>query len=176
MPQGLRKPASPIWHGFDRALDALALVAAAIIPFMFAAIVYDVTTRNLGGWRISWALAVTEYALLYVTALGAPWLLRERGHVSMEAFRVLLPRRVARAMERLVAALGLVACAIVTAALVPVTIQNFGVGDMRADFLQRWMLYAPVTVGFGLCAVQFLRFLLTGQSLYKGLAAEQDGL
>jgi len=167
---------APLWHAFDRVLDALAVVAAAIIPLMFVAIVYDVTARNLRMFQISWVLAVTEYGLLYVTALGAPWLLREKGHVSMEAMRAVLPAGVSRALERVVAALCLAGCTVVTVALVPVTIQNIGVGDMRADFLQRWMLYLPVTLGFGLCALQFLRFLVTGRSMYKGITAEQDGL
>lgn len=167
---------SGAWRVFDRVLDGLALISAAIIPLMFLAIVYDVTTRNLRVFQVAWVVAVTEYALLYVTGLGAPWLLREKGHVSMEAFRALLPAAVNRAVERVVAALCLAGCAVVTVAAVPVLIQNIGISDIRADFLQRWMLFLPVVIGFALCGVQFARFLLTGTSMYRGISADQEGL
>jgi TRAP-type C4-dicarboxylate transport system permease small subunit len=165
-----------LWRGFDRLLDLLALIAAAIVPIVFVLIIYDVTTRTLRFGQISWVVAITEYALIYVTALGAPWLLREKGHVSMEAFRVVLPAAVNRVMETIVLLLCLAACAVTAFAAWPVMVQNIGVGDMRASFLTRWLLYLPVLTGFVLCGVQFARFLLTGQSLYKGITAEQDGL
>lgn len=164
------------WNGFDRLLDALAILAALIIPFMFASIVYDVTTRTLRVFQVNWVVAITEYALLYATALAAPWLLREKGHVSMEALRTLLPPSVTRPMEKLVVTLCAVACAIVAAFAVPITIQNIGVGDMRANFLDRWLLFVPVVIGFALCAVQFVRLLITGESLYKGLTSDQESL
>jgi len=164
------------WRGFDRLLDALAVIAALLIPFMFLAIVYDVTSRTLRMWQISWVLGVTEYALLYVTALGAPWLLREKGHVSMEAFRTMLPASVNRVIEKVVLVLCAAACCVVAIAVWPVFIQNIGVMDIRSDYLSRWMLYIAVLVGFALCAVQFIRFLVTGTSPYKGLTADQEGL
>jgi len=178
MADGTRKSGAGarVWGAFDRVLDGLALIAAAIIPLMFVAIVYDVTTRNLRVFQIAWVVAVSEYALLWVTALGAPWLLREKGHVSMEAFRALLPATVNRLVERVVAALCLAACTVVTVAAVPVLIQNIGISDIRADFLQRWMLFLPVVIGFALCGVQFARFLLTGTSMYRGISADQGGL
>ncbi|MFK7892940.1 MAG: TRAP transporter small permease [Granulosicoccus sp.] len=169
--------ATPIvWRYFDQVLNILALIAAAVIPFMFLAIIYDVTTRNLRIGQISWVLGVTEYALLYVTALGAPWLLREKGHVSMEAIRAVLPDAFKRWIEKLVLVSCATACVVVTIAAWPVFIQNISVMDIRSDLLSRWMLYAPVIICFGLCSLQFIRFLVAGESLYKGIAANQESL
>lgn len=164
------------WKGFDRVLVALALVAAAILPFVFVSIIYDVTTRTLRVFQISWVVAITEYALLYMTALAAPWLLHEKGHVSMEAFRTILPDAITRPMEKLVLVLCAVASFVVAALAVPITIQNIGVGDMRANFLDRWLLFWPVIPCFALCGIQFVRFLVTPDSLYKGITAEQESL
>lgn len=164
------------WRGFDQLLNALALVAGLIIPFMFMAIVYDVITRSLSFGQVSWVLGVTEYALLYVTALGAPWLLREKGHVSMEALRMMLSPGVNRIMTRIVVSLCAAACLIVAFAVWPVMIQNIGVMDIRSDYLSRWMLYIAVFLCFALCAMQFLRFLFTDTSLYKGVTSDQEGL
>lgn len=165
-----------VWRGFDRLLNGLALIAALAIPLMFIAIVYDVTTRTLRMGQISWVVGVTEYTLLYVTALGAPWLLREKGHVSMEAFRTVLPKRANLVIEKVVLIFCALACTIVTIVAWPVFVQNIGVMDIRSDYLQRWMLYIPVFLCFGLCTIQFLRFLITDISMYKGLSADQEGL
>lgn len=167
---------STLWSNFDRVLNLLAIIAAAILPLVFAAIIYDVTTRSLRVFQITWAVAVTEYALLYVACLGAPWLLREKGHVSMEAFRTILPPRVNRVIEVFVTILCLIACIIVAVVAVPVMIQNIGVTDIRSNFLSRWLLYAPVVMCFALCAVQFLRYLVTGESMYKGVTASSESL
>jgi TRAP-type C4-dicarboxylate transport system permease small subunit len=164
------------WSIFDRVLNLLAIIAAAIIPFVFAAIVYDVTTRTLRVFQINWAVAITEYALLYVAALGAPWLLREKGHVSMEAFRAVLPARVNRLTEIIVIILCTVACLVVAWAAVPVMVQNVGVVDIRANFLTRWLLYAPIVLCFLLCAIQFARFMITGESLYRGVSTDNESL
>ena len=165
-----------LWRGFDRLLDAMAVIAALLIPFMFLSIVFDVTSRTLRMGQISWVLGVTEYALLYVTALGAPWLLREKGHASMEAIRAVLPARLAKPIERVVLTLCAAACLITTVAVVPVLEQNIGVMDIRSDYLSRWMLYAAVLACFALCAVQFVRFLVTGASPYQGISADQEAL
>ena len=111
-----------LWRGFDRLLDAMAVIAALLIPFMFLSIVYDVISRTLRVGQISWVLGVTEYALLYVTAFGTPWLLREKGHASMEAIRTVLPPQLAKPLERVVLVLCAVACLITTAAVTPVLI------------------------------------------------------
>ncbi|MFK7891471.1 MAG: TRAP transporter small permease [Granulosicoccus sp.] len=166
----------PFWRSFDRFLNFFALIAASVIPFMFVAIIYDVTTRFLRVGQISWVLGVTEYGLLYVTALGAPWLLREKGHVSMEAFRTVMPDAAKRWTEKLVLVLCASACVVVTIAAWPVLVQNIGVMDIRSDYLSRWMLYAPIVLAFALCTVQFLRFLFSGTSLYKGITSDQESL
>lgn len=164
------------WRGFDRILDLLAVIAAVMLALMFGAIIYDVVTRTLRMFQITWAVALTEYGLLYVTALGAPWLLRERGHVSMEAFRSVMSPTVARRIETFVLCICAVACVIVAVAAVPVVIRNLPMTDMRASFLPRWLLFAPLVLSFGLCAIQFARFLITRQSMYRGVTAKQEGL
>ena len=48
--------------------------------------------------------------------------------------------------------------------------------DIRSDYLSRWMLYAAVLICVALCTVQFLRFLITGISPFKGISADQEAL
>lgn len=163
-------------RGFDALLDVLAALSAAMLGLMFLAIVYDVTTRNLGVFTVTWVVAVTEYGLLYVTALGAPWLLREKGHVSMEALRTALPEGLKRPLEVVVILLCLLACMVTAAMAVPVLVRALPMIDMRARFIPRWMMFVPILVAFALCAIQFLRFLIGPDSMFKGASEQQDGI
>lgn len=170
------KAVSLFWRGFDLLLNLLAIVAAGLLAFMFLSIIYDVTTRNLRMFTVTWVVALTEYGLLYVTALGAPWLLRERGHVSMEALRSMARPGMAFWLEKLVLLLCLVAC--VTAAWLawPVIERNMGMTDVRARFIPRWTMFAPILLAFALCAIQFARFMFRSGSFFDGGVRPQDGL
>ena len=45
---------------------------------------FDALGRYFFGYNISWVTEITEYSLLYITFLGAAWLLRQERHVTIE--------------------------------------------------------------------------------------------
>src|ERR1051325_11707867 len=61
---------------------------ACLGPFPIAAMMVvstlDVVVRNLGYQSSAHFFSFTEYALLIVPCLGAPWLVREKGHIFVE--------------------------------------------------------------------------------------------
>ena len=69
---------------YRRLLELLAVVAGLMLAAMAFAIVLDVLVRNLGLQPPAHTLTLTEYGLLYLTMLAAPWLVREKGHVHIE--------------------------------------------------------------------------------------------
>ena len=50
----------------------------------------------------SYTLGVVEYGLLWFTMLGAPWLVRMKGHVFVDSLVQLLPEVVQSVLARLV--------------------------------------------------------------------------
>jgi C4-dicarboxylate transporter, DctQ subunit len=74
----------PLQRGYDALIFGMAWLAGALLAAMFAAIVIDVVLRNLGFQSSAHLFTFTEYALLMVPCFGAPWLVRERGHVFVE--------------------------------------------------------------------------------------------
>jgi hypothetical protein len=67
-----------------RAYDAVLYGTAwprALMVAMMLTICIDVVVRNLG-YRLAHFFTFTEYALLLVPCLGAPWLVRERATFS----------------------------------------------------------------------------------------------
>ena len=88
---------------YGRLLDALALIACALVLAMTLMICADVLLRNTslvpGLRNIAWSNEVAEYILYLVTLLSAPWLLRRGQHIRVDILLRALPRRVAYAME-----------------------------------------------------------------------------
>jgi TRAP-type C4-dicarboxylate transport system permease small subunit len=82
-------------EAFDKAVGrvstALAYLACAVIPCMFTMIVIDVSMRTVGISPPLFTSSVVEYALLYVAMFSAPWLVREKGHVAIEALLTIIP-------------------------------------------------------------------------------------
>jgi TRAP-type C4-dicarboxylate transport system permease small subunit len=162
----------PVARLYDGVLFAFALVAAVLLVWLMVSILISVTMRNLGLQPFAWLFVTGEYGLFYLTMLGAPWLVRKRGHVHVELVTAMLPARTQAWLSRLVA-LGCVAVCVVLAyagyELVSRDIarNNF---DVRAYFTPKWWLTIAFPVSFGLMAVEFARFAFGRELMHTGEA------
>ena len=77
--------------GLEKVVTALAYLASAIIPCIFTMIVIDVSIRTIGITPPLFTSSIVEYGLLYVAMFSAPWLVRQKGHVAIEALVSVLP-------------------------------------------------------------------------------------
>jgi TRAP-type C4-dicarboxylate transport system permease small subunit len=66
--------------------DVMAGVGSLMVIFMMLAISYSVLSRYLLNRPIAWIVEVSSYLMLYITFLGAAWLLRRDGHVAIDLF------------------------------------------------------------------------------------------
>ncbi len=103
-----------LYRGFDRVTAVLAAIAALLILGMSLWITYDVLSRDLFGAASPWAFDLSEYALVWITFLGAPWVLLQDRHVRIEVLVDVLPARTQRIVGILVCALAALACAVLT--------------------------------------------------------------
>jgi TRAP-type C4-dicarboxylate transport system permease small subunit len=69
----------------------MAVIAGCILLFMMLLVCYDVLMRYLFRNPTGWAMEVCEYLLVYLTFLGSPWLLREKGHVNVDILLFFFP-------------------------------------------------------------------------------------
>ena len=69
---------------FDRIIGALAFIAGVLLLLITFFVCYAVITRYLGFKPPVWVLQFTEYALLWITFLGAAWLLKKDGHIRID--------------------------------------------------------------------------------------------
>jgi C4-dicarboxylate transporter DctQ subunit len=72
-------------------------------------ITLDVVLRNLGYQSSAHFFTFTEYALLIVPCLGAPWLAREKGHIYVE---ILLNSFGPKTRARMTVAIGILCIAV----------------------------------------------------------------
>ena len=157
---------------YDLALYGMALIAALTLVWLMVSVVGSVAMRNLGMQPFAWLFTSAEYGLLYMTMLGAPWLVRERGHVHIELVTAALPPSLRRVVSRLVAG----ACVAVSLILawygLQLVLTNLERGDfdVRAYFYPRWLLTITFPVAFTFMAVEFARFTFGKQLLHSGEA------
>jgi len=157
---------------YDRLVGAMAGLAAFLMAAMMVTICVDVVLRNLGYQSSAHFFTFTEYALLMVPCMGAPWLVREKGHIYVE---ILLMTLKPRARRRATMAIGLICIATC------LVLAWFGFGIALNDFLQhekdvrsldmpRWMVVVWIPVGFSLMALEFARFLWRRENFLAPLA------
>jgi TRAP-type C4-dicarboxylate transport system permease small subunit len=93
-------------------VDALAVAAGALLCALVVLVCLDVTSRTFHLVPMPWAPDFSEYGLYGITFLGAPWVLRERGHIAIELVVERLPAAARRRAERAVDVLGALVCAV----------------------------------------------------------------
>jgi C4-dicarboxylate transporter, DctQ subunit len=170
------QPVSALAALYRRLLAALAIVAGALLAAMALAIVVDVVARNLGLRPPAHTLTLTEYGLLYVTMLGAPWLVREKGHVHIELLTAALGPRARFWLTRVVYAICVLTCAVICWFGLEVTLDQWrrAVIDVRSFDMPRWLLTASIPLSFGLMTIEFGRFLLGLDSMHAGQAGVHE--
>jgi TRAP-type C4-dicarboxylate transport system permease small subunit len=156
-------------RGYDALLNGMALAAGVLMVAMMAMIVADVVLRNLGYQSSAHFFTFTEYFLLLIPLLGAPWLVREKGHIYIELLVGALPPRPRQALMWVIVIVSLAVCAVLAWYGGAITVQNFvqNEKDVRSFDMPRWMLMLSMPLAFGMMALEFLRLLLRRESPYR---------
>ncbi len=157
---------------YDALLYLMAFIAAATLIWLMVSVVVSVAMRNLGVQPYAWLFTSAEYGLLYMTMLGAPWLVREKGHVHIELVTAALPPGLRRVVSRAVAA-GCVAVSLILAwyglELFLTNIERNDY-DVRAYFYPRWLLTITFPIAFAFMAIEFARFVFGPDLMHSGEA------
>jgi C4-dicarboxylate transporter DctQ subunit len=155
-------------------LNGMAFVAGFLMAAMMSVIFIDVVLRNLGYQSSAHFFSFTEYALLAVPCLGAPWLVREKGHIYVEILLMYLKPRPRAVLTFVIGLLCIAVCAILAGYGFEVTIRDFvqNEKDVRSFDMPRWMVVGFIPLSFSMMAIEFLRFLVRREN-FLGSAAGQ---
>lgn len=157
---------------FDWVIYALAILAAALIIFIVIATTTEIVSRLTLNHSISGILEITEYCLLFMTFLGAAWVLREEGHVKIELILSRLGTRTQCILNIVTSIIALIICIIVTWYGIKVTWEYYETGYLLSTVLKpaSFYLFAVIPLGMFLLAIQLIRrigkFVRELRSLY----------
>ncbi|MBK19495.1 MAG: hypothetical protein CMM52_11735 [Rhodospirillaceae bacterium] len=167
-----------IVKGYNHALHGMAALAGIVIFAAFAMIVVDVLMRIVGLEPFVFILTTVEYILLWFTMLAAPYLLRIKGHVFIDAVTQFLPPKIKWSVAKLVYILGITACLIYGYHLVILLIESIQSGelDMRSFEIPIWILFLPMPFCYFMCAVEFCRYLIGIDDMYSQAIQDRENV
>lgn len=157
---------------YDALVYAMAFIAGATLVWLMVSTILSVAMRNAGLQPFAWLFTSAEYGLLYMTMLGAPWLVRERGHVHIELVTAALPVTLRQVLSRTVALACVLVCATLAWKGYELVATNIARSDfdVRAYYFPRWLLTISFPLSFGLMAIEFARFAIGRDVLHTGQA------
>ncbi len=157
---------------YDWLIYGMAILAGLGLVWLMVSTITSVAMRNAGVQPFAWLFTSAEYSILYLTMLGAPWLVREKGHVHIELVTAALPAGARAVVSRLVAAGCVLVCALLAWKGVELCLTNLERGDfdVRAYFYPRWLLTISFPIAFGFMALEFARFVFGPELMHSGEA------
>ena len=157
---------------------ALAGLAGATIGLCFLLIVIDVSIRAVGRTPPAYTSAVVEYTLLYFTLLAAPYLVRQKGHVYVDALLSRLTGRTRWVAEKLaycVCVVTSLAFSFIGFRLALAAIESGSIEERSID-VPSWVDYWAVGPIFLLVAIEFTRYLIGIDTMYRDRTKAMDSL
>lgn len=139
--------------------DAFAYLAGFLIVALMVLISADTLLRYAFRQPVWWASEISEYALLYITFLGAAWLVKQDGHVRMDIVLHSLPASVQAWVKFVTAVVGAIICLIIVWYGVQVGWGHLQTGQTIPTRLEppKYLLTGIIPVGSLLLAVGFVR-------------------
>jgi TRAP-type C4-dicarboxylate transport system permease small subunit len=147
---------------YGRLLSALALLACLLVLAMMIVICLDVLLRNVrlfdGLRSVPGANEISEYTLYLVTALIAPWLLRQGQHIRVDIVLRVIPNTAAWLCEWIVDVLALLSCLVMAWYGWKAMTASMGLGSMvlKSVVFPEWWILAPMPLAFVLLAIEVL--------------------
>lgn len=153
------------WTIIDMIMDGFAFLAGILLLLVTLFVSYSVILRYLHIKPPIWILQFTEYALLWITFLGAAWLLRKGGHIRIDTVITRLGPKAQGIIEVIIAVLGFVVCFVIVWFGTGKTLEFYerGILDVKGVIVPIMPLFLIIPVGGFMLLLQF------GRNIYNRL-------
>ena len=143
----------------DMVIDAFALVATLILAALVVCVSAEVVMRYFVGRPTRWVNEFSEYALLWLAFLAAPWILRKEAHVKVEMLTDVLSPEWRYKFHVTTSLVGAAVCALFCWVSTAYVVEVFGTGEFlfKSVQLPKWAVMAVMPPGLALLAIQFVR-------------------
>ena len=148
-----------LWRIFDYIIDFFAYIAGILLLMVTLFVSYSVVVRYLHFKPPIWILQCTEYALLWMTFLGAAWLLKKDGHIRIDTIVSRFGPKGRLVLEIVVACLGCIVCFIIFWFGFEKNVDLFqrGIMDVKGVTMPQYPLFLVIPLGGLLLLIQFVR-------------------
>lgn len=146
-------------HILDGILGSFSGLACALLIFIMLAVCAEIVMRYFLNAPILWVVEISEVILLYITFLGAAWLLRREGHVRIDMLLTRLPPKAQVLLNIITSTIGILMWLALTWYSIVVTLDLFQRGVLTPTVLHlpKFAIIVIIPVGSLLLAIQFLR-------------------
>lgn len=160
---------------YNRLVRLFAWLSCALILIMTLFITYSVVVRFFLNSPIAWITEMTEYFLMYITFLAAPWLLQQHGHVRLDLVLNALSAKNQRWLEIVNNLLGVIISALITGygLLTVIDLYQRGITVINILKVPKHILIMIIPISSILLIIQFLKF--THSHLAEKKDEEQNG-
>ena len=143
----------------DSVLTAGGYVCAALTVFVTLLLLYEVFTRYILHRPSMWSLDIATYALLYLALIGAPWLLKEDGHIKIEIITSRLTERTQAFITGVTSVIASLACAVFCWQATILTLESYSEGHFidRSIVVSRYLVVWVIAFGTFFLSIQFAR-------------------
>lgn len=148
--------------GFDYINRIFIGISCLLLIFDMVLICAEVVARKFFQYSIPGAIELTEYSLLYITFLGAAWMLRREGHIKMDMILNALNLRVQSILSTITSVIGAIICVVLTWYSAELTWDQIQTGHFRPTTLE-------IPVAFTIAIIPIGSFLLFVEFLRRGL-------
>lgn len=138
--------------------DLGAFIAGVLFLMMLTLVCLDVFMRYAFNNPFGWVVEVCEYMLLYITFLGAAWLLRNGGQVRVDIVMMHLPKRMERYFMIGTSLVGAVACIILFGFSLMATGELYisKMPEIKTLSVPKWIVMGVIPPGSLLLSLEFL--------------------
>ncbi len=147
-----------VYQYFERFAAVLAAIAALLTLAMSFWVTYDVLARKFFDIGSPWSFDLSEYSLVWITFLGAPWVLLQDRHVRIELLVDALPVLLQRILGVVVCVVAAFICGVLAWRTGVAAIEYFerNVYMPRIWRIPRIWPYCIIPIGSGLLCFAFL--------------------
>ncbi len=144
---------------YDRSEAVLAIAAGVLLVFTGLATVYEVVMRYFLNSPTTWTVEISRFALLYITFLGAAWVLKREGHVKVDIVLNQLNPGTQALLNMITSVISAIVFLVIIWYGIDVTVESFQI-DYRTPTMLRtpmFLILAVIPVGSFFFFVRFLK-------------------
>lgn len=144
---------------FDRILNLFGVLAGMVIVAIMLAVSIKVVFRYFLLARLMGVDEIAESALLYISFLGAAWLLRREGHVSIDILFIRLKKRTQAILTVITSIIAALMSMILVYSGTMATIDTWQRSVVTPTILEipKTAILCIIPLGSALLVIQFLR-------------------